>query len=141
MEEQLDETLVQERIIAALSAVFGALAVLLACLGLYGVMAYNTARRTNEIGIRMALGATRAEVLGMVLKESLLLVSAGIAIGVPLAVAGGRLVSSMLFGVRAGDPLTIAGATCLMLAVATVAGLLPAHRASKVDPMVALRYE
>jgi len=137
IEEQVDATLVEERLIAVLSGFFGVLAVLLASLGLYGVMAYRAARRTNEIGIRMALGATRGQVQGMVLRESLLLVIAGIAIGVPATLAAARLVSSLLFGVKAADPLTIAGGALLMIAVAALAGFLPARRAARVDPMIA----
>lgn len=137
----MDATLVEDRLIAILAGFFGVLAVLLACLGMYGVMAYTAARRTNEIGIRMALGATRVEVLGMVLKESLLLVIVGIAIGVPATLACTRLVASLLFGVGAADPLTIASGAALMIVVAVLAGYIPARRAAKVDPVVALRYE
>jgi ABC-type antimicrobial peptide transport system permease subunit len=108
---------------------------------LYGVMSYTAARRTNEIGIRLALGATRATVVGMVLRESLLLVLAGIAIGVPLALGASRLISGLLFGVSATDPATISMASLLMIVVAAMAALAPARRAAKVDPMVALRYE
>ncbi|HYL75559.1 MAG TPA: ABC transporter permease [Bryobacteraceae bacterium] len=141
VDEQLDDLLVQERLVATLAGFFGGLAVLLACLGLYGVMSYTAARRTNEIGIRLALGATRAKVLGMVLGESLLLVAVGIAIGVPVTLAAARMISTRLFGVSATDPLTITGATLLMIAVAALAGYVPARRAAHVDPMVALRYE
>jgi predicted permease len=141
IEEQLNDSLVEERLVAALSGFFGLLAVLLACLGLYGVMSYMAARRTNEIGIRLALGATSRTVLGMVLRESLLLVAAGIAIGIPVTIALTRMISARLFGVSASDPLTIALAASMMLAVATVACFLPARRAARVDPMVALRYE
>ncbi len=141
IEQQLDNLLVQERLIAILSALFGALAVLLACLGLYGVMAYSAARRTNEIGIRMALGATRTSVLGMVLGESLWLVVAGIAIGLPATFFAARLVSSRLFGVQANDPIIIAGAAVLMIGVALLAASVPARRASKIDPMIALRQD
>ncbi|HYL74648.1 MAG TPA: ABC transporter permease [Bryobacteraceae bacterium] len=141
VEQQVDATLVEERLIAVLSGFFGVLAVMLACLGLYGVMAYTAARRTSEIGIRMALGATRGGVLAMVLKESLLLVAIGIAIGVPATLALTRLVSSLLFGIQASDPATIAGGAVLMIAVAALAGFLPAQRAARVDPMIALRYE
>ncbi len=141
VDEQLDNLLAPERMLAALSGFFGVLAVLLACLGLYGVMAYTTARRTNEIGIRLALGATRADVLAMVLKESLLLVAVGIAAGIPVTLAATRLVSTKLFGVSATDPMTIAGATLLMITVAALAAFLPARRAARVDPMLALRYE
>ncbi|HYL75558.1 MAG TPA: ABC transporter permease [Bryobacteraceae bacterium] len=140
-EDQLNDSLVEERLIAALSGFFGVLAVLLACLGLYGVMAYTAARRTNEIGIRLALGASNAGVLSMVLKESMWLVIAGIAIGVPVTLAATRLIATKLFGVSPTDPATIAVATSLMLAIAALAGFLPARRASRVDPMVALRYD
>jgi predicted permease len=141
IEEQLDDALVQERTVAALAGFLGVLAVLLACLGLYGMISYTVARRTNEIGIRVALGATRSDIIGMVLKESLLLVLVGVAIGIPATLGTTRLVSAMLFGISAADPLTIAAATLLMIVVAALASLMPAHRASRVDPMVALRYE
>jgi predicted permease len=141
VDEQLDTVLVQERLTGSLSGMFGGLAATLAYLGLYGVMSYTTARRTNEIGVRMAMGATRADVLRMVLKESWVLVAAGIAIGLPLTLAVARLISAKLFGVSATDPMTIGGASLLMIAVAALAGFLPAQRASRVDPMVALRYE
>jgi predicted permease len=141
VEEQLNTVLVQERMIATLAGFFGILAGLLACLGLYGVMSYTAARRTNEIGIRMALGATRFDTLGMVLQESLLIVVVGIAIGVPAALAAMRLISARLFGVSTADPLTVVGAVLLMTLAGILAGLLPARTASKVDPMVALRHE
>jgi ABC-type antimicrobial peptide transport system permease subunit len=137
----LNDALVQERLIATLAGFFGVMAVLLACIGLYGLVAYTTTRRTGEIGIRLALGSTRTRVLAMVLKESLLLVFAGIAIGVPSALAASRLVANRLFGLGAADPLTIAGAAGVLLAVAAIAGLVPALRASRVDPMLALRSE
>jgi predicted permease len=140
-EDQLDESLVDERLIAALSGFFGVLAVLLACLGLYGVMAYRTARRTNEIGIRLALGASSGGVLAMVLRESMWLVLAGIAVGVPVTLAATRLIAAKLFGVSPTDPITIGVAISLLIAVAASAGFLPARRASRVDPMVALRYD
>ena len=141
IEQQVDESLVQERLIATLSGFFGALALLLASIGLYGVMSYIAARRTNEIGIRLALGASRAGVLWMALRETVALVILGIAIGVPGALAAGRLISTLLFGVSASDPVTVTAASGLMIAVAMLAGFVPARRASKVDPMVALRYE
>jgi ABC-type antimicrobial peptide transport system permease subunit len=141
VEDQLDALLVPERATAAFSLFFGALAALLASIGLYGVMAFHTARRTNEIGIRLALGASRRGVLGMVMKETLGLGACGILLGVPGALAGGRMISALLFGVRAMDPPTIAMASLLMIAVAALAGYLPALRAAKVDPMVALRHE
>jgi len=139
--EQLDEATVQERLIAALSASFAALGVLLACLGLYGLVSYTVAHRTNELGIRLALGATPASVMRMVLKESLVLVLVGIVIGFPVILAVMRLISSWLFGVGSADPLTIAGATLFILVVAAMAALMPARYAARVDPLVALRYE
>jgi predicted permease len=141
MDRQLDQSLAQERLIATLSGFFGALALLLASMGLYGVMSYTVARRTNEIGIRLALGATRGGVLRMMLRESIWLVALGIVIGVPATLAATRLISTMLFGVSASDPWTVGGAIALMIAVAALAGFVPARRASQVDPMVAVRYE
>lgn len=139
--KQLADSLRQERLIAELVSFFGALALMLACVGLYGVMGHAVARQTNEIGIRMALGAQSHSILWMVLRETLILVLTGIAIGVPVALAAGRLVSTQLYGLNAGDPLTLAAAVTLLIAVAALAGYLPARRASRVDPMVALRYE
>jgi predicted permease len=141
IEEQLNDLLVAERLMATLSAVFGGLGLLLACLGLYGVMAYTAARRTHEMGIRLALGATRAEVLRLVLRESLLMVATGVAIGLVATLAVTRLISAKLFGISPNDPVTVVGAALMMLGVAVLAGFLPARRASRVDPMVALRYE
>jgi predicted permease len=141
VDEQVDDFLFQERLVADLSLCFGVVAILLACLGLYGVMSYTVARRTNEIGIRMALGARRGDVLGMVLRESLLLALAGVVLGVPAALAAAPVIENRLFRVDPSDPLTITGSALLMIAVAALAGLVPARRASKVDPMVALRYE
>jgi predicted permease len=137
----VDENLVQERLIAGVSGLFGVLAVVLACIGLYGVMSYAVARRTNEIGIRMALGARPATVLLMVLKESLLLAAIGVAVGIPIALWATRIIQKFLFGIGATDPVTIAGAALLMILVTAVAGFVPARRAMRVDPMVALRNE
>jgi len=141
VDEQLDDAIAQERVIASLAAFFGALAVLLACLGLYGVVSYTVNRRTAEIGIRLALGATRTSVLGAVLKESMILILIGVVFGVPAALAATRLVSTMLFGVGATDATTVAASILLIILVGAAAALLPARRASRVDPMVALRYE
>ena len=139
--QQVDESLVQELLVASLSSLFGALALLLASIGLYGLMAYAVSRRTSEIGIRMALGAERSDVRQMVLGEATRLVLTGIGIGLPLALAGARFLSSMLFALSPADPLTISAATLILLAVAAVASFVPARRASLVDPMVALRCE
>jgi predicted permease len=141
MTSLVDDTLQTDRFIEQLSTAFGLLAILLASIGLYGVMAYNVARRTREIGIRMALGAAPGDVRWQVLRETLVLVFIGIAIGVPTALAGARLVRSMLFGLGFADPLVIVAAVALLTLVAAVAGFLPARRASRVDPIVALRYE
>jgi ABC-type antimicrobial peptide transport system permease subunit len=137
----VDDTLQTDRFIEELSGAFGLLAILLASIGLYGLMAYNVARRTRDIGIRMALGAEPENVLWQVLRETLVLVLIGIAIGVPAAVAGTRLVRSMLFGLGFADPVVVVLAAALLALVAALAGFLPARRASRVDPMVALRYE
>jgi predicted permease len=139
--EQIDQSLYQEKLVSTLSSFFGVLALLLACIGLYGITAYSVARRTNEIGVRLALGAQRSRILAMVMREALLLAVLGVLIGLPAAWAATRFISSMLYGLKATDPLTILAATLLMAAVAAVAGYLPARRASHVDPMVALRYE
>ncbi len=139
--EQIDQTLFQERLFAKLSSFFGLLALTLACVGLYGIMTYAVARRTNEIGIRIALGADSTAILRIVIRDALGLAALGIALGIPTALAAGRLVASMLFGLRPTDPLTIAGASLVMTAVAALACYVPARRATQVDPMVALRYE
>lgn len=138
---QVAASLRQERLVATLSSGFGLLALLLSCLGLYGILSYTVARRTNEIGIRMALGADRRDVLWLVLRDALRLVLLGVALGIPAALAAARLVSSQLFGISAADPLTLGLAALVLLAVAAVAGYLPARRATRVDPLVALRYE
>ena len=137
----LGDNLRQERMIAQLSTVFGGLALLLASIGLYGVLSYAVERRTNEIGIRMALGAERGRVIRMVLSENAVLIAIGLAIGIPASLACARFVQSRLFGLKPADPLTLSAALGIMIAVALVSGYLPARRASKVDPLVALRYE
>ena len=137
----IEATLQTDRFIEQLSSAFGLLAILLASIGLYGVMTYNVARRTRDIGIRMALGAAPGDVRWQVLRETLVLVFIGIAIGVPAALAGTRLVRSMLFGLGFADPIVVVAAAALLTVVAVLAGFLPARRASQVDPMVALRYE
>lgn len=141
MDEQIRDKLTQERTIAQLVSFFGALALILACIGLYGVMAHGVARRTNEIGIRMALGAKGGNIAWMVLRETLLLVVVGLALGIPAAWFAGRLVSSQLFGLSGADPWTLIAAALVLTVVAMLAGYIPARRASRVDPLTALRYE
>ena len=141
MSEQVGRSLVQQKLIARLSSFFGLLALLLACIGLFGIMSYSVARRTNEIGIRMALGAGRSDVLRLVMREGLVPVLSGVAIGIPAALLGGHLITSLLFGLTPADPLTICLATLSLLAVAALAAYLPARKASRVDPMTALRCE
>jgi ABC-type antimicrobial peptide transport system permease subunit len=131
----------EERSLARLLTFFGVLALVLASIGLYGTMSYAVGRRTKELGIRIALGARRGRILRMVLGEALLQVAIGVAIGIPVAIAATRLISSSMFGVTATDPATISVALLVMLVIALIAGYLPARRATKVDPMVALRYE
>jgi predicted permease len=139
--DQISNSLAQQQAISELTSFFGLLGLMLACVGLYGIMAYNVARRTNEIGIRMALGAHRGDVLWMVLRQTLVLIVIGIAIAVPVALAASRLIASQLYGLKPTDPLTISAAAMVIGAVGLLAGYLPALRASHVDPMVALRYE
>src|SRR5262249_47586769 len=126
---------------ARLSSFFGLLALLLVCIGLYGMMSYGVARRTNEIGIRMALGSQRGDVIWMVMRETLLLVIIGVVIGLAASLAANRLIESMLYGLTPNDPTTILLAMLLMTSVAAFAGYLPARRASLIDPLAALRYE
>jgi len=139
--EQAKLTFAQERHLALLSSVFGLLALLLACIGLYGLLSYGVANRTHEIGIRMALGARAWDVVLLVMRETLLLVFIGVVIGLGSALAATRLIASMLYGLAPNDLVTITFAISLMIAVAALAGVLPARRATRVDPMVALRYE
>jgi putative ABC transport system permease protein len=141
LEAQLDETLLTDRLIALLAAGFGLLATVLASIGLYGVMAFVVARRRKELGIRLALGADPGGVIWLVMKEVLLLLSIGLAVGIPSAMALGRFVSSQLYGIEARDPWIAAATMILLAAVSVAAGLIPAHRASRIDPILALRYE
>jgi predicted permease len=141
LREQSAQSLLRERLLATVSSFFGGLALLLACLGLYGLMAYAVARRAGEIGIRMALGARRDHILWLVLRETLWLTLAGIATGLPLALWAARYTQSLLFGIKSADPLTIAATIALLIGVAALAGYIPARRALHVDPMAALRCE
>ncbi len=141
LSEHIGRSLVQQKLVARLATFFSLLALSLACIGLYGVLSYSVARRTNEIGIRMALGARRGNVLWLAMREALALVVVGVAIGLLASRAATQMISTLLVGVRPNDPPTIAAATLLLLAVAALASYLPARRATKVDPMVALRDE
>jgi ABC-type antimicrobial peptide transport system permease subunit len=141
MQEQIDDSLSAERSIALLASSFGLLAALMAAVGIYGVLAYTTAQRTREIGIRIALGATRSTVLRMVLTEVLWLAGIGIAVGLPASLLLTQTIRSQLFGISNNDPLTLGMVVLLVSALALASAALPARRASKVDPMVALRYE
>ncbi|MDW5266194.1 MULTISPECIES: ABC transporter permease [Acidobacteriaceae] len=139
--DQVSTFMTDDELISSLTAIFSLLALVLASIGLYGVMSYNVVRRTNEIGIRIALGSQLGGVLWMIMKESLLLLAIGIAIGVPVTLAAGRTIQSQLFGLNATDPQTILAAILTISAVTLIAAWLPAHRATKVNPVVALRYE
>jgi len=141
LSDQMKVSLLQDRLVTQLVSFFGVLALLLACVGLYGVMASAVARRTNEIGIRMALGARGTNIVWMVLREVLSLVLAGLVLGIPAALIAARFVSSQLFGLKASDPATLIGAGVILTLVALIAGFVPARRASRVNPLVALRYE
>jgi predicted permease len=141
LDEQVARSYTDQRVVARLSTFFGLLAVFLSAIGIYGLMSYAVSRRTNEIGIRMAVGAERMHVRWLVMREVFLLVVVGVAIGASAALPSSRLVSSMLFGLSAEDPLSLLAAIAVTLAIAALAGYLPARRASRVDPMIALRYE
>jgi ABC-type antimicrobial peptide transport system permease subunit len=141
LENTIDESLLNERMVASLSAMFGALATLLAVVGLYGVMAYTVEQRTREIGIRVALGAQRGNVVWLVMKEVVVMVGIGFAIGLPAAWLSSKLVASLLYGIQPDDPVSIAAAMAVLAGIALLAGYIPAARASRVDPLRALRYE
>jgi len=141
LEAQLDETLLTERLIALLSAGFGLLATILAAIGLYGVMAFVVGRRTRELGVRLALGAQRRSILWLVMKEVLLLLMIGLGVGVPSGLSLGRFVASQLYGVQCNDPSIAVATTILLTMVSVAAGMIPAHRASRIDPILALRYD
>jgi len=135
----------QERLFAKLSGCFAVLALVLTCIGLYGVLAYGVARRTGEIGIRVALGAQRRNIVGMVLRETLLMVAVGLALGIPASFGVARLaagvIPDLLYGLRANDTTSVMIAAAMLVAVAVLAGFLPARRASRIEPMTAIRYE
>ena len=141
LQSMIHDELLAERLMTTLSVFFGVLAGLLATLGLYGVMSYAVVHRTNEIGIRMTLGASRRQIVAMIVGEAGMLLAAGLGVGTPLSIAGSRATSSMLFQLKPYDPATLAVAAALLALVSLAAGYLPARRATKVDPMVALRYE
>jgi predicted permease len=130
-----------ERLISRLTGLFGLVALAIASVGLYGITSYSVARRTNEIGLRMALGANRSDVVGMVMRRALILVAVGLAIGIPIALLGGRLMRSQLYEVKTYDPLTLLGAVAVLAASAALAGFIPAKRAASIEPMKALRIE
>jgi ABC-type antimicrobial peptide transport system permease subunit len=140
-QEDVRQGFLRERLLAMLSGFFGLLAALLAMVGLYGVISYVVARRRNEIGIRIALGANRGQVIGMVMHEARRLLLVGIVIGTVLALIAGNSASSLLYRLKPYDPFTLLVAIALLSAIAALASFLPARRAAKVDPMVALRYE
>jgi ABC-type antimicrobial peptide transport system permease subunit len=138
---RIDQTINQEIAFARLCTAFAVLALVIACVGLYGTMSYNIARRTGEIGIRMALGAQRSRVLWMVLREVVLLAAVGLAVGVPAALAASKLVESFLFGMKPNDPLALTGSVLILMSAAVLAGYLPARHAARIDPMIALRHD
>jgi len=139
LREQFDRNFNQDRLIARLTELFGSLALVLACVGLYGVTAYSVARRTSEIGIRMALGADRANVLRLVLRGALIQIGLGLAVGIPVTLAAGRLLGSQLYGVKSYDPVILGLAAIALTACALLAGFIPARSAASIEPMQALR--
>jgi len=141
LDSQVARTINNQRLVAQLSAFFGLVAVFLSCIGIYGLMSYMVGRRTNEIGIRIAIGASRSSVRWLVMREIILLALIGIAIGVPATLAGSRIVANLLFGLRGTDTASLLASVVALMLVAIMAGYLPARRAAQVDPMVALRYE
>jgi ABC-type antimicrobial peptide transport system permease subunit len=141
MESQVRDSLLRERLMATLSGFFGMLAGLIATIGLYGVMSYMVARRRNEIGIRMALGADRRQVVRMVMREAGVLLAGGLVVGAVMAVAAARTATTLLFGLEPGDPLTLVMAAITLAGVAMLASYLPALRASRLEPTEALREE
>jgi ABC-type antimicrobial peptide transport system permease subunit len=141
LSKQVESSLTGERTLARVTGTFGVVALLLACVGLYGVMSYGVVRRTAELGVRLALGAPRSRVVWMILRESLVLAGIGLLFGMPAVFAAGKLLRGILYGIDPVDPATIAAATAILVSVTALAGGIPAWRASRVDPTVALRYE
>jgi ABC-type antimicrobial peptide transport system permease subunit len=145
LEEEMNAALVQQRLVALLATTLGGLALTLACVGLYGLLAFGVVQRRSELGIRIALGARRADVVWLVVRDALILVTVGIAIGVPLSLLVARLaenqIAGLLFRLEATDPITIGGAAFALVVVAVAAAYLPARRASRADPMLVLRTE
>jgi ABC-type antimicrobial peptide transport system permease subunit len=141
IESTIDASLLNERLVASLAALFGALATLLAMIGLYGVMAYTVEQRTREIGIRVALGAQRGNVVWLVMKEVVVMIGSGFAVGLPAAWMSSKLLESMLYGIRPNDPISIVFAIVVLGGIALIAGYIPATRVSRIDPLTALRYE
>jgi ABC-type antimicrobial peptide transport system permease subunit len=139
--EQVSVNFNQERLLARLTGLFGLLALLVATVGLYGITAYSVVRRTSEIGVRIALGASRADVVGMVLGSAILQIGLGLAIGIPVALWGAAILANQLYGVKAYDPAMLAAATAILGASGMLAGLFPAVRAAGIDPLQALRTE
>jgi predicted lysophospholipase L1 biosynthesis ABC-type transport system permease subunit len=140
-DEYIDQVLLRDRLVTWLSSFFAVLAVLLSCIGLYGLLAYSVARRTREIGIRMALGATPHAIMQIVGRESIVLGAVGVAVGLPCALIAGRFLRTMLYGLEPSDPATITVAAFALAALSAIAGLIPAYRASAIDPNVALRHD
>jgi ABC-type antimicrobial peptide transport system permease subunit len=141
LEESVESTLVQERMMARLSALFGLVSLVLVCVGIYGVISYALSLRIKEIGIRIAVGASRAAVLGMVLREAAVLIGAGVALGLAAASATTRYLASLLYGLTPGDPATVMAMIAFLIAAGLFAAYVPAHRASRVNPVTALRLQ
>jgi len=137
----IDQTINQEIVFARLCSGFASLGLVIACVGLYGTVAYDVARRTGEIGIRMALGAQRGAVVRMILRQVFVLAAVGLAIGIPAALGASKLVESFLFGMKPNDPRAITLAVAILLGAALLAGYVPARKAARIDPMTALRHE
>ena len=140
-DEQVERNFNGERLIARLTTLYGLLALILACVGLYGVAAYTVARRTSEIGVRMALGAPRSNIIAMMLRVAMSPIALGLLIGLPLALAGGRAIGSQLYGVKSYDPFVLGTAVLVLTASSILAAVIPARRAASIDPIQALRIE